>query len=110
MSPRPRGAIAALLIVLLLAACPAGEPRIDIGMTDSTFVHTMVRLRKVDQDSTLDSLARDSARRMVLRTEKVSPERMEAAAKALAEQPTRAEKVWKTIEDQLIKSQRATGR
>jgi hypothetical protein len=86
---------------LLLAACPPSEPVVDIGMTDTLFVKTMVRLRKINGDSSIDSLGRDSARKLVLRQQGVTVARLDTAAKLLSKQPARAESVWKAIEEQM---------
>ena len=86
---------------LLLAACPPADPVVDIGMTDTLFVKTMVRLRKINGDSSIDSVGRDSARRTVLRQQGVTVGRLDTAAKLLAGQPARAESVWKAIEEQM---------
>jgi hypothetical protein len=74
-------------------------------MTDSTFVQAMVRLRRIAEDSLLDSLARDSARHMALRDSKVTATQMDSAARMLAREPKRADTLWKTIESQLARRQ-----
>jgi hypothetical protein len=94
---RVRGA--AIGLALLLGACPPADPVVNIGMTDSTFVKTMVRLRKVNADSTIDSLGKDSARKMVLRQQGVTVAKLDTAAKLLSIQPARAESIWKAIEE-----------
>jgi len=95
-------------IVLGTAGCPAADRPVDIGMSDSTFVRTLVRLRRVGEDTALDSLAKDSVRKVVLRQQKVTVEQLDAAAKALAAQPKRADTLWQTIENQVARRQPGT--
>jgi hypothetical protein len=95
-------------IVLGTAACPAADRPVNIGMSDSTFVRTIVRLRRVGEDTALDSLAKDSVRQVVLRQQKVTVEQLDAAAKALAAQPRRADTLWQTIENQVARRQPGT--
>jgi hypothetical protein len=91
---------AALIAMLAagLAACPRTDRRADIGMTDTTFVHTMLRLHAVAVDSSLDSLARDSARKMVLRENHVTAAQLDAAVESLAFDSRRAESLWSRID------------
>ena len=86
------------MIAVGLAACPRTDRRSDIGMSDTTFVHTMLRLHAVAVDSSLDSLARDSARRMVLRENHVTAEQLDAAVESLAFDTKRAESLWTRID------------
>jgi len=95
---RIRTAAALAVMLVALPACPASDPHVDLGMTDTTFVRTMVRLHAVAVDSQLDSVARDSARRMVLRDMKVTAEQLDTAAMRLAREPTRAESLWTRID------------
>lgn len=90
----------AAALALLLAACPPADPHVALGMSDSTFVHTMVRLKQVAADSTIDELARDSSRKLVLRENNVTAGQMDAAARLLAQEPLRAESLWVRIERQ----------
>jgi hypothetical protein len=92
-------------IVLGTTGCPAADRPVDIGMSDSTFVRTIVRLRRVGEDTALDSLAKDSVRRVVLRQQKVTVDQLDAAAKALSAQPKRADTLWQTIENQVARRQ-----
>jgi hypothetical protein len=84
--------------LLILPACPAADPHVDLGMSDTTFVHTMVRLYAVAVDTLLDSLARDSARRTALRDMNVTPQQLDTAAFRLAREPKRAESLWSRID------------
>jgi len=89
-------------LALLLSACPPADPHVDIGMSDSTFVRTMVALWRVATDSSIDSTARDSARRQVLRQNSVTAEQLDAASKALAREPVRADSLWVRIDRQSV--------
>lgn len=91
-----------LAAALLLAACPRRSSA--GGVPDSTFVATMVQLREVHGDSVLDSVAKDSARREVLRAHGLSANELERAARALAANPSHALAVFKEID------RRSTGR
>ena len=88
-----------------LIGCPSAARSVDIGMSDSTFVRTLVRLRKVGEDTALDSVAKDSVRKVVLSQSKVTVEQLDAAAKALAAQPSRADTLWQIIEGQVARRQ-----
>jgi len=81
---------------LLLAACTR-EPTA-AGLPDSTFVATMVQLRRIHADSTLDSMMKDSARRETLRAHGLTAATLEQAARALADHPQRAMNVFKQID------------
>lgn len=86
------------LAALSLTACPKFDRRANIGMTDTTFVHTMIRLHAVAVDSSLDSLARDSARRTVLRENHVTADQLDAAVESLSFDVKRAESLWTRID------------
>ncbi len=77
-------------------------------MSDSTFVRTLVRLRQLSEDTLLDSLARDSSRRVVLREQKVTVAQMDSAARLLRLEPKRADTLWKTIDLEVARRQKAT--
>jgi hypothetical protein len=94
--------LAVCTLALTLAACPAADPHVDIGMTDTTFVKTMVGLWRVATDSSIDSTARDSARRQVLRLNQVTVEQLDAASKKLALEPVRANSLWARIDRQSV--------
>lgn len=82
---------------LALAGClgSSSDPR---TINDSTFVATMADLRRIGADTTLDSMAQDSARRVILRTRGLTADELERAARALAEDPEHAIAVWQAIQ------------
>lgn len=67
------------------------------GVTDSTFVATMTALNRIDVDEALDSARRVSARDSVLQSRDLTAAQLEAAARALADDPDRAYTVWQRI-------------
>jgi hypothetical protein len=105
---RPLAALVPLLSALLLFA-PAACRRAELpgGLTDSSFVATMVELRRVRENATLDSTERAQAREAVLRRRRVTPKELEEAAAALADDPTRASAVWQAIERHVTQSESA---
>ena len=67
------------------------------GVTDSTFVATMTELNRIDADEGLDSARRVSARDSVLQGRDLTAAQLEAAARALADDPDRAYTLWQRI-------------
>ena len=88
----------AIVLVMALAACNRGES--SAGMSDSTFVATMAELQKIQEDPTLDSAAQAAARTRVLQSRGLTPEELERAARALAEDPAHAADVVQAIDRQ----------
>ena len=94
-------------LACVLAACNSGD--IVPGVRDSTFVATMADLRRaeaMEHDPT--SLA--EARRRILQQRGLTPDRMEAAARKLGDDPERAVAIWQAIERRAVQpeSPRAT--
>ena len=77
-------------------------------MSDSTFVRTLVRLRRIAEDTLLDSVARDSSRRMILRDHRVTVAQLDSAARRLKLEPKRADTLWKTIDLEIARRQKGT--
>lgn len=93
-----------LAIALALAAQAAlavgcGRGDIVAGVSDSTFVHTMVALRQLPVGSTLDTAARARSRDSILQAHGVTAAQLESAAARLADQPERAAQLWRVIEN-----------
>lgn len=85
--------------LLLLAAVPGCDRSSGLpGMSEEEFVHTMAELRRIERDVTLDTAARTTARRNTLQERDLTPEALEAAARALANDPGRAIQVWARID------------
>jgi hypothetical protein len=95
---RGAAAVHAIVLVMALAACDRGEA--SAGMSDSTFVATMAELRKIQEDPTLDSAAQAAARTRVLQSRGLTPEELERAARALADDPAHAAEVVQAIDRQ----------
>lgn len=71
------------------------------GVSDTLFVRTMVDLRRVQSDATLDSAGRAEARREVLEKHRVTPAQLEEAAGELADEPERVSQLWQEVERRL---------
>ena len=100
-SPGMRLVTIALSVALAAAAACRGSGRPTTVVDDSTFVATMVELHAVDTGPPRDSSARAAARRAVLARRGLSAERLERAARLLADDPERASAVWSAINRRL---------
>ena len=83
------------LVLSVMVGCRQGE--IVSGVTDSTFVETVVALRLINVDPALDSARRAAARDSLLQSRDLTAETLEAAARALAGDPDRAFALWQRI-------------
>ncbi len=83
------------LVLSVLVGCKQGE--IVSGVTDSTFVETIVALRLINIDPALDSARRAAARDSLLQSRDLTAETLEAAARGLADDPDRAFALWQRI-------------
>jgi hypothetical protein len=61
----------------------------------------MAQLYAIDSNRTLDSAARAASRRRVLSEHGLTPNRLEQAARRLADDPKRASDVWSAIHKRL---------
>ncbi len=68
------------------------------GMSEAQFASTMADLRRIQLNPALDSAARTIARREVLQERDLTPEALEAAARALARDVRRSTEVWSRID------------
>lgn len=89
-----------VLVAVATLACGRGE--IVSGVSDSTFVATLADLQRIRSDPTLDSAARDEARRRILQGRGLTAEQMEQAATALAEDPRRARELLQAVRMKLL--------
>jgi hypothetical protein len=94
-----------LLLTILPAACRQRE--LAAGISDSTFVQTMVELQQVGENRALDSAAAAAARTRVLRARGVTAARLEEAAARLATDPDRAAALLQAIEQRAHAMRRA---
>ena len=83
------------LVLSGTVACRQGE--IVAGVSDSTFVATMVALTRINQEEARDSASRAAARDSVLQSRGLTEDDMERAARALEQDPERAVELWKRI-------------
>jgi hypothetical protein len=93
MAPARR--IHCLLLMLMIAGCK--RDGVATGVSDSTYIASMVALLRVAGDSTLDSARRAAARRSVLQQRGLTPEQLERWARGLARDPQRATDVASEI-------------
>jgi hypothetical protein len=99
--------VLAFAVVLASAACTdARMPTSSVD--DSTFVRTIVELQKLANDTSLDSLMRDSTRHVILRRHGLTTEELVQAARAMAYDPDHAERVWTAISTAGMKKAPAT--
>lgn len=87
-----------MALVMALPACERGESA--TGVSDSTFVATMAELQKIQEDPVLDSAAQADARSRVLQSRGLTPEMLERAARALADDPKHAAEIVQAIDRQ----------
>ena len=101
-------AIHAFAVAVLAGGCRRAE-LVD-GVTDSAFVATMAELRAISRAGEGDSASRARARQAVLQRRGLTAERLERAARALADDPERATDVWQAIEVRAAAGTPAPGR
>lgn len=96
---KPPVARHALLVVLVVLASAASCRRSQLatGVSDSTFVAVMADLKRVQEAPGLDSAGRAARRDSILQSRGLTPPQLEAAARVLAGNPTRAQTVWTAI-------------
>ena len=90
----------ALTVMLTLVAAAGGcrrEAAAVDGVSEATFVATMVELRRLDT-ATTDSAARQAARTAVLQRRGLTARQLERYAASLADDPTRAQAVFSRID------------
>lgn len=88
---------ATLLLAILLAPACRSEP-VFVEMSDSTFVQTMVALRRLPV-GTFDTVARARQRDAILERAGVTAAQLESTAVRLAADPERAATIWRAIEN-----------
>jgi len=96
-----------MVIVALALGTGCQRTRSSNGIPDTTFVSVMVSLKRV-QDSTGVSDAKKAALRdSILQGRGLTPARLEAAARQLAQNPTRAQTVWQAVQRRATDTARA---
>jgi hypothetical protein len=91
-------ALAALLMVA--TSCRSGD--VFTRMSDSTFVHVMVELRKLPVGATGNMTVRTQRRDSILRSFGVTAEDVESTAVELSRDPQRAADIWRAIESTIF--------
>lgn len=86
------------LAIVAATAVACSQEEIVPGVTDSTFVHAMVELRRLPLGGGLDPTARRITRDAILQRYGLDSAKLESAAKALADDPDRAAAIWQAIE------------
>jgi hypothetical protein len=69
-----------------------------VEMSDSTFVQTMIALRKLPVGPGIDVASRDLQRDSILRAFGVTAAHVESTAVRLANDPARAADIWRAID------------
>ena len=78
------------------------------GVTDSLFVATLSDLRRVEvTGGASDSVGRAAARQRILQQRGLTVERLDAAARALAENPERAVALMRAVEQRPVDASRS---
>lgn len=99
------------LTVMLTVIGPAGGCRrreaMRGGVSDATFVATMVELRRLDGAAEMDSAARVAGRAAVLQRRGLTAPRLERFAATLADDPARAQALFAQIDSAVTRA--ATG-
>lgn len=93
--------------VMVFLALPAGgcrRDRVFTEMSDSTFVRTMVALRKLPVGMIADPAARARQRDSILTAYGVTGAQVESTAVRLANDPARAAAIWRAIEQPTVSS------
>jgi hypothetical protein len=105
-----QGLTLALTVMLTLVGAAGGCRRraaaVD-GVSEATFVATMVELRRLDTVTTTDSAARASARAAVLQRRGLTRQQFEHFAASLADDPAHAEELFARIDSTVTR--RANG-
>jgi hypothetical protein len=91
--------LASLIGLVLVAAPSCGREAVFTEMTDSTFVQTMVALRKLPIGESIDTVARNRQRDAILKRFGVTAAQVESTAIRLANDPARASEIWRAIEN-----------
>ncbi len=88
-------------LALLVGVTGCGQGGALAGMSDSSFVAAMTELQQVQRDPALDSAGRAAARISVLQRRGLTPSEVERAARALADEPSRASEIWRAIDERM---------
>jgi hypothetical protein len=97
---RAQGVTLALAVVLTVTSaggCRRSASAVD-GVSETTFVETMVELRRLDTATTGDSATKAAARAAVLQRRGLTAAQLERYAASLADDPARAQELFARID------------
>ncbi len=97
--PVSRLLISGLALVPFLVACR--RDTVFTTMSDSTFVHAMIELRRLPVGR-VDPLSRTPQRDAILRKYNITGPDLESTAVRLAGDPQRASEIWRVIESNMF--------
>jgi hypothetical protein len=86
------------VLVVLVSVTACERSSLSNGVSDTKFVAVMAELKRVRDMPGLDSGRRASKRDSILQSQGLTPAQLEAAARRLAQNPTRAQTVWQALE------------
>ena len=87
-----------VLVLVCAAAVACGPAGPSSPVSDSTFVAVLADLKRVHEAPGLDSAQRAARRDSILQGRGLTPAQLDAAARALAQNPARAQTVWQAVE------------
>jgi hypothetical protein len=87
-----------MLAVMALPITACGRDPVFVDMSDSTFVQTIVELRKLPVGVGIDVATRNRQRDSILREFGVTAAQLESTTIRLANDPARAAEIWREIE------------
>jgi hypothetical protein len=99
--------VLALVLVVLGPATGCRRSELATGISDSTYVAVMADLKRVHDTPGMDSAQRAARRDSILQGRGLTPAQLEAAARALAQNPARAQTVWQAVERRAADSTQA---
>ena len=92
----PTFVVLLVIVPAFVAACQRSQ--LATGVSDSTFFTVMAELKRVHDAPGVDSSHRAARRDSILQRRGLTSAQLEAAAKRLAQNPTRAQTVWQAVE------------
>jgi hypothetical protein len=98
-----RNSFIAVLCLGALSASGCRSADASLGMTDTTYVNTLSELKAVADDPALSDAVRTQRRDAVFRKYNVRAEQLEVAARALANKPDHAMRLWRAIDTRAMK-------
>ena len=97
-APIVRTWLVSFSLVVLASSSACRRSRDLNGVSEARFVAVMASLKQVRDRPGLDSAQRARGRDSILQKEGLTADRLEGAARQLAQNPARAQTVWQAIE------------